>query len=99
MSDLDYWAGVFDTAGRIYDHKLAWRLTIAGNLNRDLVADFHVFVGVGNASPQKPRLPGHSPGLRWEATHRDAFVVAKLLLPYTRRTKAKLQKIVDRYGG
>ena len=48
-------------------------------------------------SKQAGGKPHHKDQWRWRCTHRDAYKFAKLIIPYARVKREKLQKIINHY--
>jgi len=48
-------------------------------------------------SKQAGGKPHHKDQWRWRASHRDAYKFAKLIIPYARVKREKLQKIINHY--
>ena len=48
-------------------------------------------------SKQAGGKPHHKDQLRWRCAHRDAYKFAKLIIPYARVKREKLQKIINHY--
>ena len=51
----------------------------------------------GSRDYRKPYPHQNYGQYRWQCTHRDAFKVAKLLLPYAITKREKLKQIVNHY--
>ena len=54
-----------------------------------------VNINIKNKSPSSK--PHWKDQLRWRCTHRDALKVSKLIIPYTRVKRKKLQQIINHY--
>ena len=54
-----------------------------------------VNINIKNKSPSSK--PHWKDQLRWRCTHRDALKVAKLIIPYARVKRKKLQQIIKHY--
>ena len=54
-----------------------------------------VNINIKNKSPSSK--PHWKDQLRWRCTHRDALKVSKLIIPYARVKRKKLQQIIDHY--
>ena len=54
-----------------------------------------VNINIKNKSPSSK--PHWKDQLRWRCTHRDALKVAKLIIPYARVKRKKLQQIINHY--
>ena len=48
-------------------------------------------------SKQAGGKPHHKDQWRWRTSHRDAYKFAKLIIPYARVKREKLQKIINHY--
>ena len=48
-------------------------------------------------SKQAGGKPHHKDQWRWRCTHRDAYKFAKLIIPYARVKRKKLQQIIKHY--
>ena len=48
-------------------------------------------------SKQAGGKPHHKDQWRWRCTHRDAYKFAKLIIPYARVKRKKLQQIINHY--
>ena len=55
------------------------------------------FVQILIKSKQPGGKPHHKNQWRWRCTHRNALKFAKLIIPYVRVKREKLQKIIDYY--
>ena len=52
-------------------------------------------INIKNKSPSSK--PHYKDQLRWRCGYRDALKVAKLIIPYARVKRKKLQQIIDHY--
>ena len=82
---------------------MCWMVTLEMSMtDQDAVRWFHEIVKVGtvrlhtkNTSPSSK--PHWKDQLRWRCSHRDALKVAKLIIPYARVKRKKLQQIIKHY--
>ena len=63
---------------------------------------FHKNIGLGVLrilikSKQAGGKPHHKDQWRWRCAHRDAYKFAKLIIPYARVKRKKLQQIINHY--
>ena len=80
-----------------------WRITLEMSMTDEPVIRWtHKILKVGvvhlnikNKSPSSK--PHHKDQWRWRCCHRDALKVAKLIIPYARVKRKKLQKIINLY--
>ena len=80
-----------------------WRITLEMSMTDEPVIRWtHKILKVGvvhlnikNKSPSSK--PHHKDQWRWRCSHRDALKVAKLIIPYARVKRKKLQQIIKHY--
>ena len=105
-----YLAGLFDGEGCVtykqrLEHRkgkprpyLYWQIRLEINMIDKYTIDYvaNTFA-CGSRDYRKPYPHQNYGQHRWQCTHRDAFKVAKLLLPYAITKKEKLKQIVNHY--
>lgn len=111
-SDISYLAGLFDGEGSIYYKQTKqkrhnrpgkpvhniWviRMEIAMT-DESIIRWVHDFLGVGSCGPRKVK-PGKKKQWRWRCSHRQAYLVAKLIWPYVHIKLPAIQKIIEHYS-
>ena len=111
-NDLAYMAGLFDGEGSVsyYQRKEKrkgkkkaynfWIIRCELSMTDEYVMKwFYEKLGFGSL---RKRLPikswkGKKPQWRWNCSHRDALIFAKLLWPHTQIKLHKLEQIIDHY--
>ena len=82
---------------------LTWRIRCEVSMtNKDVMEWIHKKVGVGclnlNIKNKSPSSKPHwKDQWRWRCTHRDALKFAKMIIPYAKVKKEKLQQIIKHY--
>ena len=82
---------------------LTWRIRCEVSMtNKDVMEWIHKKVGVGSLNLNiKNKSPSSKPHWkdqwRWRCTHRDALKFAKMIIPYAKVKKEKLQQIIKHY--
>ena len=107
---MAYLAGLFDGEGCVTykqrsEHRKGkskaykfWCIRIEINMiDKDTIDYVHKKLGCGSRDYRKPYPHQNYGQYRWQCTHRDAFKVAKLLLPYAITKRDKLKQIVNHY--
>jgi len=107
---MAYLAGLFDGEGCITykqrsEHRKGkrkaykfWNIRIEINMiDKDTIDYVHKKLGCGSTD-HRPPYPHQNYGqYRWRCSHRDAYEVAKALVPFSITKKAKLEQIVKHY--
>ena len=107
---MAYLAGLFDGEGCITykqrtEHRKGkpkaykfWNIRIEINMiDKDTIDYVHKKLGCGSRDYRKPYSHQNHGQYRWRCSHRDAWEVAKALVPYSITKRDKLQQIVDHY--
>jgi len=80
---------------------VCWRITCEiGMTDKAVLEWLHNTLEFGTFRPRKPdrkNFPNAKDQWRWRCHHRDALKFAKLLIPYARVKREKLQKIINHY--
>jgi len=80
-----------------------WRISLEMSMTHEgIVRWVHKLLRVGTVSLNvKNKSPSSKPHWkdqwRWRCSHRDAFSVAKLIIPYAHVKREKLQQIINHY--
>ena len=89
-----------ETRPRAY---LTWRIRCEVSMtNKDVMEWIHKRIGIGTLNINiKNRAPTSKPHWkdqwRWRCTHRDALKFAKMIIPYAKVKREKLQQIIKHY--
>jgi len=111
ISDVAYFAGLFDGEGSVYFKKMKQkkhkrpgkpvhnvtviRMEIAMT-DKEIIKWCHDFFGCGAFGERKVK-EGYKRQWRWRVAHRDALYVAKLIWPFVRVKLHKVEQIIDHY--
>ncbi len=107
-TQLAYIAGLFDGEGSVSRYRErrknrknpTWVIRCEVNMtDRAIIKWLHETLGFGSfhkKPPSKKQL-GRQMQYRWCCSYRDAYKFAKLIIPYARVKRKKLQKIIDHY--
>jgi|TARA_E500000305_G_C4010865_1_gene232698 hypothetical protein len=84
-----------DRNGKIYNQ---WyiRAEIAMT-NEETIKWVHHILGMGWSGPKRYHKHNYKPQWRWCCGYRDCLKLAKMLLPYAKVKKDKLQKVINHY--
>ena len=82
---------------------LTWRIRCEVSMtNKEVMEWIHKKVGIGSLNLNvKNKAPTSKPHWkdqwRWRCTHRDALKFAKMIIPYAKVKREKLQQIIKHY--
>ena len=84
-----------DRNGKIY---IQWyiRAEIAMT-DEDTIRWVHDTLGMGWSGPKRYHTKNYKPQWRWACGYQDCLKLAKMLLPYAKVKKDKLQKVINHY--
>ncbi len=107
--EISYLAGLFDGEGTVmykkyWEYKRSkkkkyncWRISMeVAMTDKPTVAHILKTLKIGTVL-RKPRKGGHMLQWKWRCSHRQAYHVAKLFLPYAITKRSKLKQIVNHY--
>ena len=112
QKDLAYIAGLFDGEGgiscvqrptkrtdrngKIYNQ---WYIRAeVAMTDEETIKWLHQTLGMGWCGPKRYNKYNYKPQWRWCCGYQDCLKLAKMLIPYAKVKKDKLQKVIDHYA-